>query len=368
MNKKIIYITYQTFPAYTANSIQTITHLSHFSKKNFDVTLIFPLRNKESDSRIKTLQEFYDFSENFKTIGTIHPLPFKKINFFEKFMYILSHFLWSYFTVGKHQKNNEESYFFTRSEWIFYFLSKKNLKVIYECHQLSKIKKTLIKRCIKNKNSKIVFLNPDMLKDLSIDQDKNIIILPSAYDENIFHNSDNKPENTRIIYAGSLFRFGQSRGIGLFAEHLNKIIDLDIELVVATTDNKSYKFIEQIQKKNKNIKFEIYSNLSRREVSKLYNNCSIGLLVNNDSIHATKFTSPLKFFEYVATGLKVIATDNKAHKLLPYQESIHFFDLNSPESIEKAIRISLKSSFPNYHNLNDYSMDNRITKLSKLFQ
>ena len=136
------------------------------------------------------------------------------------------------------------------------------------------------------------------------------------------HNS----ENIRIIYAGSLFRFGQPRGMSLFAENLNKISGLDIQLVIATTDKKSYKFIEQIQKNNKNIKFELYSNLSRREVSNLYNNCSMGLLVNNDSIHATKFTSPLKFFEYVATGLKVIATDNKAHKLLPYQESINFFD------------------------------------------
>ena len=283
-------------------------------------------------------------------------------------MFIISHFLWSYFTVSKYQKNNKESYFFTRSEWVFYFLSKRKLKVVYECHQLSKIKKTLIKRCIQNKDSRIVFLNPDMLKDLAIDESKNIIILPSAYDENIFHNTKAKPKNTRIVYAGSLFRFGQPRGLGLFAEHLNKISNLDIELVIATTDSKSYKFIEQIKKNNKNIRFELYSNLSRGQVSELYNNCSIGLLVNNDSIHATKFTSPLKFFEYVATGLKVIATDNKAHKLLPYQDNIYFFDLNSSDSIEKAIKNSIESPFPNYHNIHHYSMDNRISKLIKLFQ
>ena len=93
MKKKLIYITYQTFPAFTANSIQTITHLSYFSKINLDVSLIFPLRNKESDGDIQKLQEFYNFNDNFESIGTAHPLPYKKIKSFEKFMYIISHFL-----------------------------------------------------------------------------------------------------------------------------------------------------------------------------------------------------------------------------------------------------------------------------------
>ena len=128
MDKKLVYMTYQSFPAQTANSIQTMTHIKYFSKLGYDVSLIFPMRNKESNANLNKLQKYYEFTNPFKPIGTIHPLPFKKIQFLEKFMYIVSHFLWSYFTVRKYVKLHRGCYFFTRSEWIFYFLSKQKKK------------------------------------------------------------------------------------------------------------------------------------------------------------------------------------------------------------------------------------------------
>lgn len=368
MKKKLIYITYQTFPAFTANSLQTITHLSYFSKKNLDVSLIFPLRNKESDADIKKLQEFYNFNDNFESIGTAHPLPYKKIKLFEKRLYIISHFLWAYFTVNKYKKNQNDAYFFTRSEWVYYFLSRKQLNVIYECHQLSRIKRILIKKCIKNQNSKIIFLNPSMLEDLSISKNNRMTILQSSYDESIFINDNQKKESKRIIYAGSLYRFGESRGLELFAKHIDKMENNNLQLVIATTDNQSSALIESIKRDNENINMEIHEKLSRKEIANLYNTCSIGLLLNNDSIHATKFTSPLKYFEYIATGLKVIATNNPSHKLLPYQESINFFDLSNPDSVHHAITNSISSQMPKYPEIYLYSMENRVKKIIELFE
>ena len=46
MNKILNYITYQTFPADTANSLQTISNLKYFVKNSYDVYLYFPLREK----------------------------------------------------------------------------------------------------------------------------------------------------------------------------------------------------------------------------------------------------------------------------------------------------------------------------------
>ena len=368
MNKKLIYITYQTFPSFTANSIQTITHLSHFSKKNNDVTLIFPLRNKDSDDSINVLQEFYGFEENFRIIGTIHPLPFKKINFYEKGIYIFSHFLWSFFTVKKYYKNQENSKFFTRSEWVFYFLSKKGLNVIYECHQISKIKKILINKCKDNKNSKIIFMNPYMLEELSISESNKIKVLPSAYDETIFKKYEKTPDPKRIIYAGSLLRFGETRGIDLFIKSLVKINDQSIQLVIATTNNDSITYIKKIKESYENINLEIHTNLSRKEIAELYKTCSIGILINNDSIHATKFTSPLKFFEYIASNLKILANQNPAHNLLPYQDNFYYFDENRAESIEEAISNVLAAPEPQYQNILTHSMNDRVKKIIDLFE
>ena len=37
------------------------------------------------------------------------------------------------------------------------------------------------------------------------------IILPSAYDEQVFSNNNLDKKNKRLVYAGTLFRFGESR-------------------------------------------------------------------------------------------------------------------------------------------------------------
>ena len=87
MDKKLVYMTYQSFPAQTANSIQTMTHIKYFSKLGYAVSLIFPLRNKESNANCNMLQKFYEFTNPFTPIGTIHPLPFKKLQFLNNKIY-----------------------------------------------------------------------------------------------------------------------------------------------------------------------------------------------------------------------------------------------------------------------------------------
>ena len=68
MNKNITYITYQTFPGRTANSVQTISSLKYFYREGFKCTLIYPLRNKESSKNINDLKSFYNFSEDIEIL------------------------------------------------------------------------------------------------------------------------------------------------------------------------------------------------------------------------------------------------------------------------------------------------------------
>ena len=45
----------------------------------------------------------------------------------------------------------------------------------------------------------------------------------------------------------------------------------------------------------------------------------IGLLINSSkNKHSVKFTSPLKYFEYLAADLKIVAVDFESHRELPF--------------------------------------------------
>ena len=68
MNSKITYLTYQTFPASTANSIQTISNIKYLRKADIDVKLLFPDRAQSSTSRIEKLQKFYDLITSYSII------------------------------------------------------------------------------------------------------------------------------------------------------------------------------------------------------------------------------------------------------------------------------------------------------------
>ena len=68
MRKELIYLTYQTFPSETANTIQTIDNIKYFSRKGYKVKLIFPLRSKSSTDNVSLLKKY--LSENNKILSS----------------------------------------------------------------------------------------------------------------------------------------------------------------------------------------------------------------------------------------------------------------------------------------------------------
>ena len=79
MNKNICYVTYQTFPASTANSLQTILNIKYFIKNNCYVSLIYPIREKMSSNSLQEVQDYYDISENINIENIEHNYPFGRI-------------------------------------------------------------------------------------------------------------------------------------------------------------------------------------------------------------------------------------------------------------------------------------------------
>ena len=65
-------------------------------------------------------------------------------------------------------------------------------------------------------------------------------------------------------------------------------------------------------------------------------------MTNVDSVHAQRHTSPVKYYEYLGSGMSVIATESLAHKELPIQNAINYFDLNDKNSFLSALENTIE--------------------------
>tara|TARA_B100000242_G_scaffold149661_1_gene106763 strand:- start:1179 stop:2312 length:1134 start_codon:yes stop_codon:yes gene_type:complete len=338
----ITYITYQGIPSYNtfAYGICTFSTIKHFVKNNFKVNLIFPLREKNATTNISVLQEFYEMYLDFEINPTKHYLPFGRIKIFEKYMYIISHILWAYYVTRKIKKN-ETNIIFTLSDWVFYFLSRKNVRVVYECHDLTNIRKKLVSKSLTSNNSKIICINKYIKDDLNLKESSNVIVLENGYDEDIFYNNPEKNGKMKIVYSGNLQRFGKNRGVDEIIEYFLESRFRDIfELHIFGGPDEA---ANELKKHFKDDSLFIHGHTKRSELSKVLSMSHFGILTNINSVHAQRHTSPVKYYEYLGSGMKVIATNSLAHKELPFQNEINYFDLEDKQSFQEALEVASKA-------------------------
>ena len=308
IQQEICYLTYQSFPAETANSLQTISNIKYLVKNGVDVELIFPLREKSSNASVEIIKEHYSTEEDFQSDGVKHFLPFGRINILEGLFFHISHFLWSYFVVTFKIKKNDERNFITRSDWILYFLARKGYKVLFECHQTSKVRTFIINKSKSFPNVRFIFLNEHLQNYYNMNEDSSQV-LHNGVDTEIFSNSISKLDSKRegLIFVGNLRRFNESRGIDFIIDAFkaSKFLQDHKLSIIGGPDQEAEKLRVKITELNLQESITVTGRLGRSEVGEVYVNSNIGILVNSSSNqHSYRYTSPLKYFEYLYMGSK----------------------------------------------------------------
>ena len=363
--RKITYITYQGIPSLStiAHGIHTFSNIKYFAKNDYKVNLIFPLREKGSTTDINKLKNFYEIDEDFEIQATKHYLPFGRVRILKKYMYIFSHIIWSFYVSNKISRE-KDLYVFTLSDWVFYFLSRKGINVVFECHDITKLRTKIVNRAMNSGNSKLICINKFIKEDLELDSEKNVIVLENGYDSDLFKKLNEKDEKTKIIFSGNLQRFGKSRGI---EEIINYFINSEFSLIAELhIYGGPEDYALKIKDKFNNQNVFIHGHIKRKQLSKVLSSSHIGIMCNTDSRHAERHTSPVKYFEYLGSGMTVIATNSLAHNQLPFQDQIYYFDLESNNSflsaLEKALKHKVENKSPNIDSL---TLEHRMKKLIK---
>ena len=357
---------------FSANTIVSMKTIKYFKKSGNDVTLVFPGRSKDKVAYEEILK-FYDIKEDIDILRTSYFLPFGKVNFFNKTSYIISHFVWSLFIYLKYRLKNDglqEILYFTRSNWVFYFFSRKNLKIIFECHKYSKSTQLIFKLIGDKKSSGYIFQNSLLAESfvLSRTQRKNMIIIPSAYDEDDFMFKPVLKKDRAIVFIGRFTRFNEDRNLKFLINTFTNEKLKNFKLKLIGGPKYSADILRSEVAKNNISNIEILDYKPQNKLMKILSSNSIGILINSSrDIHSKQHTSPVKYFEYVRAGLKILAVDFEAHKLLPYSDQIYFFkDGDSKDLTEKILKAE-KDNIKPYKNVESYSYSYRIEKINQLF-
>ena len=225
---------------------------------------------------------------------------------------------------------------------MFYFLSKKGFNVIFECHQFSKVRKLILDKSIKYPNSKILFLNENLLRDSNIPKEHSnkLMVLHNGVDEKLFRKKVRKNKN-EIVFAGNLKRFDNDRNLKFIIDSFKNFkLSENFTLKIVGADIEEGKELESyIKSLNLDTIAKVVERQNRENTIRILESAEIGLLINSsENEHSFKYTSPLKYFEYLYSQLKILAIDFPAHRQLPFANNIQMFEEGDSEGFQASFR------------------------------
>ena len=333
---KICYLSNSAIPSTVASSIQIVKMCEAFSELKNNVLLITTNVKKKNDNIFK----YYDVKNKF---------IIKRIKSFTQFPLGIKYYLFSIFSIFESLKFKPDIYI-TRNFFTCFLLILLRKKTIIELHHdlntESRIVNFLVKY-FKFLNSKYLqkaiaitngvsneFINKRYIKE------KKILVLPSGSSLKYIKSLSNIKNYLKIGYFGSIYK---SRGLELIKK-LAKIDRNNEYYLYGDLNNVNYLkykiLIKNLHFQNHVPYKDIPKNLSKMDILILPYVSAI--TVAGDIGDITKYTSPLKLFDYLSAGKIILCSDYKILK----------------EVIDKNNAIFVK----NYKNI--YSWKNEINKLS----
>lgn len=307
-----------------------------------EVELVAPHRGNDIKDN---LFDYYSIKRNFKFTRIWAP-DFYPPKFLEQ------KFGWVYF-LGKLDKlsvniknfisglllcfyalNHKVDVIYSRDEWPIYFLSFLRKNVIFEAHRFSE-RRTLFYERFKNKNIKLVVISEALKKDfLKFGfRRENILVAHDGVDMEKFNINDDKiklreelfhhfhhdafKRKRLAVYIGSLYSW---KGIRIFSEVAKFLVKKDPNFIINIvifggneSDIKKWqeKLRDVLRDLNPNVFPLVYLGyVPHKMVPKILKAADCVILTGDESdIISAKYTSPLKMFEYMASGRPIVAQD-----------------------------------------------------------
>ena len=296
--KNVFYIADFSLPNKSAYSLHVLKICDAFNEINtYKINLLIPFIKKNYSSKkikndflLKKKPKIKHFNKKKKTLNFFSRIAFS----FKILLYI---------------KKNDPRIVISRSIIPSILLALFNVKNTLEIHSelsgFTKIFFSIIKINFIGKNLKFIFINEYLRKKFNIKKEKSIILY-DAVDYRDFKPSSRKTFKNCCFYSGS---FAKGKALEIIMKVAKKLPHINFHLY----GNPDTIYKKKIYKLN-NIFFKGYVNYSRLVL--LINNYkvllmpykkNVGVLIKD--LNVAKYFSPLKMYDYLASGKIIIASD-----------------------------------------------------------
>jgi len=319
---RITFVENVRIPSERAHAYQIVQTCAWLSRFGNTVTLVNPARSKEE----KDVFDYFGLEKNLFSHQTISAWdPLSSWKGFKYFAYLLQRFSFVR-ALRTWAAAHETDLWYTRDPAMIDALrGVVSVKWALELHDSPLSNQARWER-IKPLVSRFVVISRglrDHLMELGIPE-SSICVAPDGYDPTAFQDSIGKtearkrigvPENAFVaLYAGTFYEW---KGVDLAVSAWGKT-NADDHLVLIGGPEPDEQRIRSLIPESANARIHILPNMAHAEVLKIFSGADIGLLTSSPAHDiGKKYTSPIKQFEYLRTGLPVLASDvPSSHEIL----------------------------------------------------
>lgn len=378
---KLIYIANARIPTEKAHGIQIMQMLNAFANSQsqipnskLDVELVIPWRfNPIKQGPF----EYYDVPQNFKIIK----IPSLDLVVLGVIGFLIQSFSFAigatFYTLLK-----RADIIYSRDELPLFclsFLGKKNL--FWESHTAKK--NFIVKRVLKKCQGIIVItkgLKNFYVKEYGINPDK-ILVAPDGVDIEKFQVPSSKfkirekfglpsLDKNLIGYVGMLKTMGMEKGIGTAIDSL-KFLDENCILVLVGGHSEDIVFYKNLSERLGLSNRVLFTGYVRHQLVPLYlKSFNILIAPFPDLEHYRFYMSPLKIFEYMASGVPIVASDLPSLGEILNENNAVLVESNNPEALANGIKKVLqdkeladKISRQAFQDVQQYTWQKRTRKI-----
>jgi glycosyltransferase involved in cell wall biosynthesis len=341
---KLFYIANSRIPTEKAHGIQIMSMCHAFSLAGHEVTLILPRRRNSIKGNAF---EYYEIKNNFKILylPTFDLVGFGKVGFWiELTTFSVSVLFYLLFKKG--------SFYYTRDEWIVALLSFFGKEVVWETHTK---KSNFLTKYALSKSQKIITLtgaSKDYYKQNFFVPNEKILVSPDGVDLEKFSRVQGVEElkkqlkidsGVKVVgYIGKYKTMAETKGVdGLISAFAQVLVEVpgSVLLIVGLNDDE---FTEVRKFCEDSDIFEehrvLVGHVRFADIPTYMKICDVLVMNYPNTDHYARFMSPLKLFEYMASGVPVVSSDLPSIREVLRRDNSVLVSPDSPGSLAVGIK------------------------------